>query len=348
MLRKGTRIEGARRCYLLEDRLAGGAHGELWRARDDRGRRWVVKLAHRGFTGELQTELASASERGRGEGWTGRVVAIADQGVVAGRPFLVQPEYDGDLAAWLRRRPPFERRLEALRLVASAVGCLERGPRVHRDLKPENFLVREVPFEVVLADFGLARRRDDDLGQTGSGTRGYQPWDAMLNRGRRVSAASDAFALGVIAFELLTLCAPSAARSHERGLSDRGRELLALTHRVRRDPADEDARRRLAVLAGTPESALVHLDRLRALDTDDRAALEPVRALPAGPGLVAAVETLLDPLPAHRDGGVARLLAVLEGPAHPVAPPPGPVGATLHDSTPGRDEAPDPGSWWPG
>ncbi len=170
MLRPGERIRGEQRSYLLEEALVGGRHAELWRARCDAGRRWVLKFACRGFTGELRTEWASADERVPGAGWTGRVAAVVDRGVFCRQVFLVQREYDGDLSRWLATAPALPRRLEALRQVAAAVAQLDAGARVHRDLKPANFLVRDDPFEVALTDFGLARRRDDVRGHTGSGT----------------------------------------------------------------------------------------------------------------------------------------------------------------------------------
>ncbi len=109
-------------------------------------------------------------------------------------------------------RPATLRALKLLRQIASALGRAHSLEIVHRDLKPENILVvpRAAGEELVkIIDFGIARftgasESDKPLTQTGVifGTPHYMsPEQAM---GRRVDAAADQYAFGVLAFELLT------------------------------------------------------------------------------------------------------------------------------------------------
>src|SRR5690348_5334973 len=75
---------------------------------------------------------------------------------------------------------------------------------VHRDVKPANLLL-DRERNVHVADFGIASAADmDSLTMTGTvlGTAGYlSPEQA---EGARATAASDRYALAVVAFEVLT------------------------------------------------------------------------------------------------------------------------------------------------
>ena len=83
---------------------------------------------------------------------------------------------------------------------------------MHRDLKPENILLT-TSGHVKIADFGIAKAIGDLTGATGLtatglalGTPTYMAPEQAL--GRPVTPATDRYALGVIAFELLTGAPP--------------------------------------------------------------------------------------------------------------------------------------------
>lgn len=87
------------------------------------------------------------------------IVAVHDQGEVAGRLWYTMQEVRGQTLAGLEERT-LRRRVEVLVRVAQAVGYAHRQGVIHRDLKPSNVMVG--PFgEVLVLDWGLARRVEE-------------------------------------------------------------------------------------------------------------------------------------------------------------------------------------------
>lgn len=94
---------------------------------------------------------------------------------------------------------------EALEILASIAEVLQviHGHRmVHRDVKPSNIML-ESGGRVVLLDFGLFARMDDPYIEM-SGTPYYMAPETVARIAGTPRAAVDIYALGVIAFELLT------------------------------------------------------------------------------------------------------------------------------------------------
>jgi formylglycine-generating enzyme required for sulfatase activity len=108
-----------------------------------------------------------------------------------------------------------EQRVAILAAVADALAFAHESGVVHRDVKPSNILVRENGTPV-LTDFGLAREEDLPA-MTASGAFAGSPYyvapEQALGRRDQIDGRTDVFALGVTAYELLTLHRPFEGES---------------------------------------------------------------------------------------------------------------------------------------
>ncbi len=136
--------------------------------------------------------------------------ALIEHGLVAERPYLVMEHVSGEtLAAWMSRngeRGGLGEIIAILTRIAGALGSLHAAGYVHRDLKPENIIIGSKGIR--LLDFGLvkpARSSAVGLTQVGSivGTPHYLAPES-IKPGTPVDHRTDIYALGVIAFEMLT------------------------------------------------------------------------------------------------------------------------------------------------
>jgi len=90
-----------------------------------------------------------------------------------------------------------------LRDVATALGYAHRHGIVHRDVRPENVFLEKSTGRALLADFGIARRIEEDSPITLLG--------AAL--GSEIDGRSDIYSLGVLGWELLTGKRPWAGQN---------------------------------------------------------------------------------------------------------------------------------------
>ena len=205
-------------------RLVGrGGMGEVYLAeRADGGfeQRAALKLIQPGLAPELVERFRAERSILAGLEHPG-IARLLDGGVASdGRPYLATEFVDGEPITDYAdaRRLSVNERLALFVAVCEAVAYAHRNLVVHRDLKPSNILV-DTEGRVKLLDFGIARLLDaDDPELTRTGQRAMTPAYAAPEqvRGDRPTTATDAYALGVLLYELLTgrrpYRLPSAAR----------------------------------------------------------------------------------------------------------------------------------------
>ncbi|HVC31848.1 MAG TPA: serine/threonine-protein kinase, partial [Steroidobacteraceae bacterium] len=197
--------------YQLRDRLGSGGFAEVYRAYDPEFEREValkVILSHlaadNDFVERFVHEMRVAARLSHPA-----IVPVHDVGrSSSGRPFFTMALLSGEsLSLRLRRGSPVtpEEALRILTPIASALDYLAEGGLVHRDLKPANIIVSPRG-EGTLIDFGIARvaAATVHLTQTGAlvGTPAYMAPEQIL--GHAIGPAVDRYALGVVAYELLS------------------------------------------------------------------------------------------------------------------------------------------------
>ena len=139
------------------------------------------------------------------------LVAVYDQGIDGQHPFLVMELVEGGtLRELLRERGPMPPHAVAavLRPVLSGLAVAHGAGLVHRDIKPENVLISD-DGEVKIADFGLVRAVAEAKITSTSvilGTAAYLSPEQVATGD--ASPRSDVYAVGILAYELLTGATP--------------------------------------------------------------------------------------------------------------------------------------------
>lgn len=208
MERTGTSVIGGR-YELLELRGSGGM-AQVWRARDTRlDREVAVKMLFGPATGDVTKRKRIEREaRALAALDHPNIVAVYDYGEDAHdgqvRPYVVMELVDGpDLHRRLSKsgRLDPDESSELLAAVANAVSRAHEAGVIHGDLKPANILLDAHGPKV--GDFGVARIVGEESGTTtAAATPSFAAPEVL--RGARPLPQSDVYALGCIAFQMLT------------------------------------------------------------------------------------------------------------------------------------------------
>jgi eukaryotic-like serine/threonine-protein kinase len=213
MLQSGT-VLGDR--YILLEPVARGGMGQVWRADDSvLGRTVAVKTLLPNLSGRPDFAARFRAEaRAMAALSDPAIVEIYDYGQTDGLAYLVMRFIDGEsLQRLLRRTGPLPP-ATAMALMAQAAGALQAAHEqsiVHRDVKPSNLIVRS-DGRLMLTDFGIAQLiAGDRLTEAGAVTGTAEYLSPEQVNGSPVTPATDVYALGVVAYEMLTRSRPFEA-----------------------------------------------------------------------------------------------------------------------------------------
>jgi eukaryotic-like serine/threonine-protein kinase len=210
--------------FRLTRRLGRGGMGTVYLGEhEDIGSRVAIKVLHGRLAGSppvlrrFHMEARAANLIGHEN-----IVNIIDINPAPPRPYLIMEYLEGEpLSALLARGPvPAGVAVPLLSQVCDALEATHARGIVHRDLKPENlFLLQrgQGPAFVKMLDFGIAKLLDDEprTPDTGEGAIiGSADYMAPeQSRGEAVDGRADLYALGVIAYQLVTGQLPFAEKS---------------------------------------------------------------------------------------------------------------------------------------
>lgn len=330
--------------YSIERQLGRGGMGAVYLARDERhGRSVALKVVHTAMvldTGpslgapRFQREIEIAARLNHPH-----ILTLHDSGAATGILYYVMPWVDGEsLRDRIARTGPqrIDVTLRVLRDVTQALAHAHRQGIAHRDIKPGNILLN-YDGDALVSDFGVAKAlaaAADAAGMAGEsdatmpglvlGTPAYiAPEQAAGDPA--TDHRADLYALGVVAYEMLTGSTPFGGRpAHETvaahltelpepvalrrpevppALDSLVMQLLAKNPAERPVDADAvlEALNAISSLAGVPDST-----------PDARRRARPTRRLvTAGVGLLFLLITMIA-LPWRRQGGAGeRSIAVL-------------------------------------
>jgi eukaryotic-like serine/threonine-protein kinase len=299
--------------YRLDERVATGGMGDVWRATDlILGRQVAVKV--------LLPSLVSDPDfiaRFRAEARI--MAALRHPGIVQVYDCGEDDLPDGSRADYLVMEfvtgQPLSKRIEAegrldvgltMSVVAQSAQALHAahaGGIVHRDVKPSNLLIQE-DGTVVLVDFGVARSTNvTSITSTNAvpGTALYMAPEQAA--GRPVSGATDLYALGAVAYCCLTGSPPftgdNPLQVAVRHLDDPPPELphdipeavrVLVDQALAKDPADRfssaaamaEAARGAVSEGALPATVVPMTTPLRDAGPDTRTGLPVIDAPPAG------------------------------------------------------------------
>lgn len=207
----GSRIAG----YLIEEQIGAGGMAVVFRARDEvLGRLAAVKLIAPAAADDQEFRARFLRESRMAAAVDSlHIIPVYGAGEAEGLLYIATRFVPGgDLEALLRRSGGVLDPARAGALVAQVASALDAAHAaglVHRDVKPQNVLVDAVPERAehaFLSDFGLSKGTGSSTGLTATGqfvgTPDYCAPEQI--RGIAVDGRADQYALGCVAFVLLT------------------------------------------------------------------------------------------------------------------------------------------------
>jgi len=211
--------------YEILEELGRGGFAAVYKARDTELERVVaLKVLHPywsedpGFAARFRREARTAANLRHSN-----IVTVYEAGEAAGQLYIAMEYLPGrTLRALLETEGALslERALPILDQVADALDYAHKQGVIHRDVKPVNVMIEETGRGVgaTLMDFGLVKALEGSTAITSQGTllgspEYMAPEQADPDRVSEIGPATDRYALGIMAYQMLTGQVPFAGNT---------------------------------------------------------------------------------------------------------------------------------------
>jgi serine/threonine protein kinase len=202
--------------YLLDRPLGRGGMGQVYLARDLQlhSRLVVVKLLlDEAYENEYMVKKFHQEIEALSRLDHPGVIGIIDSGELPdGKPYIVMQYVDGVTLRSIIKPEGMnlDRAADLIRQMGRALSVAHEKGIFHRDLKPENIMLQDLgqgAEQVKIIDFGIAKIKNSRIAPTTAttataGTISYMAPEQLT--AKPVSAATDTYSLGVIAYEMVT------------------------------------------------------------------------------------------------------------------------------------------------
>jgi serine/threonine protein kinase len=216
--------------HLLERELGGGGMSRVFLAHERAlGRKVVVKVLLPELAAGVNVERFRREIQLAAQLQHPHIVPLLSAGEAEGLPYFIMPFVSGEsLRTRISRQGefPVPETLRILRDVISALGYAHSHGVIHRDVKPENVLLSGGV--AVVTDFGVAKAvtaSADSAGASGLTSLGVALGTPAYMAPEQATASphtdhrADIYALGVVAYEMLTGFPPFSGRSAQAMLA---------------------------------------------------------------------------------------------------------------------------------
>lgn len=186
------------RDWYIDKKFASGGFGEIYFGKSEANEIVAIKL---------MPKMPGASREMLFEELNGvpNVVPVIDKGEWQDYWVIIMPKADKSLREYLiehEGKLGVDETVEILLNITTALAVI-KGRIVHRDLKPENILLLEGQW--CLADFGIARYAEASTSPDTKKFTMTPPYAAPEQwRGERATVKTDIYAMGIIAYEMLS------------------------------------------------------------------------------------------------------------------------------------------------
>lgn len=209
-MKKPKEVKSAFSSYSIKDSIGEGGCSLVYSAIEDNGNAVAIKILDPSKVTKEKLKRFENEYRFCSNNRHPNIITVLNYGLTDDdNPFFVMPLYEASLRKLVGTLEP-KQAYEVFKKIMDGVEAAHKLDVIHRDLKPENILVNKNGNILVVADFGIASFKEEELYtavDTNDGSRlaNFQyAAPEQRSRGKDVTKKADIYSLGLILNELFT------------------------------------------------------------------------------------------------------------------------------------------------